>query len=73
MTFYYLERAVLSTGMQLEVVDADGRDDMALPSGVTGAVREHDLVVAFTRPQQAQVLQHTQHSKHCNRRQQHRP
>lgn len=42
--------------MQLEVMDADSCDDMALPPGVTGAVWEDHLIIALTCPQQAQVL-----------------
>lgn len=42
--------------MQLEVIDADGRDDVSFPPGVTGAVGERHLVVALARPQQTQVL-----------------
>lgn len=42
--------------MQLEVMDADGRHDVPFPPGVTGAVGEDHLVVAFACPQQAQVL-----------------
>lgn len=52
----HLQRAVLGAGVQLEVMDADGCDDMSLPPGVTGAVRERHLVIALTRPQQTQVL-----------------
>lgn len=42
--------------MQLEVVNADGCDDVAFTSGVTGTVREYDLIVALTTPQQTQIL-----------------
>ena len=52
----HLQRAVLSASVQLEVMDADGCDDVSLPPGVTGAVGERHLVVAFTCPQQTQVL-----------------
>lgn len=52
----HLQRAVLGTSMQLEVMDADSCDDMSLPPGVTGAVGERHLIVALTRPQQTEVL-----------------
>lgn len=52
----HLQRSVLRARVQLEVMDADGRDDVAFPPGVTGAVRERHLVVALARPQQTQVL-----------------
>lgn len=52
----HLQGAFLCTGVQLEVVNAHGRDDVPFPPGVTGAVGEDHLVVAFTRPQQTQVL-----------------
>lgn len=52
----HLQRAVLGTGVQLEVIDADGRDDVSFPPGVAGAVGERHLVVALARPQQTQVL-----------------
>lgn len=52
----HLQGAVLCTRVQLEVMDADGRDDVTFPPGVTGAVGEDHLVVAFARPQQTQVL-----------------
>ncbi len=55
-TNIYLQRAILSTRVQLEVMDADRCDDVPLPPGVTGAVRERHLVVALTCPQQTQVL-----------------
>lgn len=52
----HLECAVLCTGVKLEVIDADSCNDMAFPSGVTGAVGEHHLIVALTCSQQTQVL-----------------
>lgn len=52
----HLQGAFLCTGVQLEVVNPHGRDDVPFPPGVTGAVGEDHLVVAFTRPQQTQVL-----------------
>lgn len=52
----HLQRAVLGASVKLEVMDADSCDDMSLPSGVAGAVGKHHLVVAFTRPQEVQVL-----------------
>lgn len=52
----HLQRAVLRARVQLEVMNADGRDDVPFPPGVTGAVRERHLVVALARPQQTQVL-----------------
>lgn len=52
----HLQRAVLGTSVQLEVMDADRCDDMSFPSGVTGAVGEGHLVVALACPQQTQVL-----------------
>lgn len=57
----HLQRAILSAGVQLEVMDADCCDDVTLPSGVAGAVGEHHLIVALTRSQQAQVLK----DKYC--------
>lgn len=59
-----LECAVLCAGMQLEVIDADGSDHMTLSPGVAGAVREHHLIVALTRPQQAQVLHNNKDVSH---------
>lgn len=52
----HLQRAVLGASVQLEVIDADGRDDVSFPPGVAGAVGERHLVVALARPQQTQVL-----------------
>lgn len=46
-----LQRSFLSAGVQLEVVNADGGDDVAFTPGITGAVGEDDLVVALTPPQ----------------------
>lgn len=46
----HLQRAVLSAGMQLEVMDADSRDDVPLSPGVAGAVRKHHLIVTLTCP-----------------------
>lgn len=51
-----LERPFLSAGMQLEVVNADGCDDVAFTSGVARTVGEYDLVVALAAPQQTQIL-----------------
>lgn len=45
-----LQLPLLRAGQQLEVLDADGGNDVAFPARVTGTVREHDLVVAFTAP-----------------------
>lgn len=42
--------------MQLEVVNADGCDDVAFTTGVTGTMGEYDLVVALATPQQTQIL-----------------
>lgn len=52
----HLQGALLRAGVQLEVVDAESREDVAFPPGVAGAVGEDHLVVAFTGPQQTQVL-----------------
>lgn len=52
----HLQGAFLGAGVQLEVVDADGRDDVSFTPGVTGTVRENDLVVALAASQQTQVL-----------------
>lgn len=52
----HLQRAVLRARQQLEVMDADGRDDVSFPAGVAGAVRERHFVVALACPQQTQVL-----------------
>ena len=38
------------------MVNADGRDDVALTSGVTGTMREYDLIVALATPQQTEIL-----------------
>lgn len=57
----HLRRAVLGASVQLEVIDADGRDDVSFPPGVAGAVGERHLVVALARPQQTQVL--TKHNR----------
>lgn len=46
----HLQRAVLSARVQLEVMDADSSDDVALPPGVAGAVGEDQLIVALTCP-----------------------
>lgn len=43
--------------MQLEVLNADGGDDVTLAPRVARAVREDDLVVALAAAQQTQVLQ----------------
>lgn len=43
--------------MQLEVLNADGGDDMAFAPRVARAVGEDDLVVALAAPQQTEVLQ----------------
>lgn len=43
----YLKCTLFCTGMQLEVVYTDGCDHMAFTSGVTGTVREYDLIVAL--------------------------
>lgn len=59
----HLQGAFLCAGVQLEVVDADGRYDVTFPPGVTGAVGEDHLVVAFARAQQAQVLGKARHKK----------
>lgn len=42
--------------MQLEVLNADGGDDVAFTPWVTGAVGEYDLIVALAAPQQTEVL-----------------
>lgn len=42
--------------MQLKVPDADGCDDVPLPPGVAGAVREDDFIVALTGPQHVEIL-----------------
>lgn len=55
-TLTHLQRAILSTSVQLEVMDADSCDDVSLPPGITGAVGERHLIVALTCPQQTQVL-----------------
>lgn len=52
----HLQDAFLGARVQLEVMDADGRHDVAFPPGVAGAVGEGHLVVAVARPQQTQVL-----------------
>lgn len=52
----HLQRAVLRARQQLEVMDADGRDDVSFPPRVAGAVRERHLIVALACPQQTQVL-----------------
>ncbi len=52
----YLECPFLGAGVQLEVVNADGCDDVAFTSGVAGTVGEHDLIVALASPQQTQIL-----------------
>lgn len=52
----HLQSAVLRARVQLEVMDADGCDDVTLPAGVAGAVRKDHLVVALACPQQAEVL-----------------
>ena len=62
----HLKRAVLCAGVQLEVVHADGRDDVALPPGVTGAVGEHDLIVSLTGAQQTQILTDTRQQTAIN-------
>lgn len=59
----HLQRSVLRARQQLEVMDADGRDDVSFPPGVAGAVRERHLVVALAGPQQTQVLGGTQNEK----------
>lgn len=46
----HLQLSLLSAGMQLKVRDADGRDNVSLPSGVTGTVGEDDFIVALTSP-----------------------
>lgn len=46
----------LGAGVQLEVVNANGCDDVAFTSRVTGTVGEYDLIVALATPQQTQVL-----------------
>lgn len=51
-----LQRSFLGAGVQLEVVNADGGDDVALAAGVAGAVGERDLVVALAPPQQTEIL-----------------
>ena len=51
-----LQRAVLRARVQLEVLDADGGEHVALAPGVTRAVGEDDLVVALASPQQTQIL-----------------
>lgn len=51
-----LKRPLLWAGMQLEVLNADGGDDVAFTPRVTGAVGEYDLVVALAAPQQTEVL-----------------
>lgn len=43
--------------MQLEVLNADGGDDVTLAPRVARAVGEDDLVVALAAAQQTQVLQ----------------
>lgn len=44
------------------MVDADSRDDMPLPTRITRAVREDDLVVALTGPHHTEIL-HTHEVK----------
>lgn len=51
-----LQRPLLWAGVQLEVLNADGGDDVAFTPRVTGAVGEYDLVVALAAPQQTEVL-----------------
>lgn len=51
-----LEGPFFRAGVQLEVVNANCGDDVAFTSRVAGTVGEYDLVVAFTAPQQTQVL-----------------
>lgn len=46
----------LGAGMQLEVVNADGCDDMAFTSWVAGTMGEYNFIVALATPQQTQVL-----------------
>ena len=58
-----LQSAVVSAGVQLEVVDADGGDHVAFASGVTRAVREDNLIVAFTCAQHTQVLRERDRGK----------
>lgn len=52
----HLQLSFLSAGMKFEVRDADGRDNMPLPPGVTGTVWEDDLIVALTSPQHVEIL-----------------
>lgn len=52
----YLKCTFFCTGMQLKVLYTDCCDHMAFTSRVTGTMREYDLIVALTAPQQAQVL-----------------
>lgn len=42
--------------MQLEVVNADGRDDVAFASGIARTVGEYDFIVALAASQQTQIL-----------------
>lgn len=46
----------LGAGMQLEVVNANGCDDMAFTSRVAGTMGEYNFIVTLATPQQTQVL-----------------
>lgn len=60
--------AFLCAGMQLEVVYADGCDHVAFTSGVAGTVRENNLIVSLTIPQQTQVLKEKRGSRRVGKR-----
>lgn len=51
-----LQCALFRAGVQLEVLYTDGCDYVAFTARVAGTVREYDLIVAFTTPQQIQIL-----------------